>query len=265
MKQSPYTNKVLKKITWVTGSARSGTTLVGKILSTLKGVEYGFEPDLLFSLLPLIKKIEKKYWNEIYEDYIIEDIFFNLCNGRKINLKKNDYSSIYNSLNKKQVNQKLNLSLRRKEFDKYLKKNKKTLIIKTPSLANSFTKLQDYYPENRFVVTSRSTSAITSSLLKKGWFKKSGYLYSTQGRTKQWLEPRLYKTWINSNEIEKTKIYLSIMEKYLKQIKKKHVVDFKRLLSNPNKVIKEMCDYLNLKKTKKTDEMIETIDIKKNI
>jgi len=59
MKHSPYTNKILKRITWVTGSARSGTTLVGKILSTLKGVEYGFEPELLYSLLPLIKKIDE--------------------------------------------------------------------------------------------------------------------------------------------------------------------------------------------------------------
>ena len=265
MKHSLHTYKILKKVTWITGSARSGTTLTGKILSTLKGVEYGFEPETLYSLLPLIKKIKKNYWIEVYENYLIEDLFYNLCAGRKINLKKYEDSSIYNALNNKQITQKLHFNLRRKEFDNYLKKNEKTLIIKIPSLVSSFAKLQSYYPQNRFIVTSRSTSALMSSILKKGWFKKSGYLYSPQGSAKYWLEPRLYKTWIKSNEIEKARIYLSIMEKYVKQIKKKHVVDFKSLLNNPYKVVKEICDYLNLKKTKKTDEVIEKIDRKKNM
>ena len=107
MKHSIYTNKILQKTTWITGCARSGTTVLGKILSTLKGVEYAYEPEIFFSLIPLIHNVEKKYWTNIYETYLIEDLFFNLCLGRKINLKKNDDSSIYNSLNKKQIKQKL--------------------------------------------------------------------------------------------------------------------------------------------------------------
>ena len=84
-----YTNKISQNTIWVTGCVRSGTTLIGKIISSLKTVEYGFEPETLFSLLPLINKINKKYWKEIYEHYLVEDLFFNLCVGRKINLKKN--------------------------------------------------------------------------------------------------------------------------------------------------------------------------------
>ena len=37
---------------------------VSKILSSLKTVEYAFEPETLFGLLPLINKINKKYWKE---------------------------------------------------------------------------------------------------------------------------------------------------------------------------------------------------------
>jgi len=265
MKSMLYTNRILKKTTWITGCARSGTTILGKILSTLKGVEYGFEPEALVSLLPLIHKIEKKYWSDIYANYLIEDLFYNLCIGRRINFKKNEDSYIYNSLSKREVSQKLYLNLRRKEFDYYLKKNKKTLIIKLPSQARSFVKLQSYYPQNKFIVTKRNTSALISSMIKKGWFKKSGYLYSPKYSSKYWLEPRLYKTWINSNEKEKIKIYVYTIEKYIKKIKKKYVVDYEILLKNPNKIIKEVCNYLNLKKTHKTDEMIEQIDTKKII
>ena len=45
MKHSIYTNKILQKTTWVTGCARSGTTIMGKILSSLKGVGYAYDPE----------------------------------------------------------------------------------------------------------------------------------------------------------------------------------------------------------------------------
>ena len=265
MKHSINTNKILQKTTWVTGCARSGTTILGKILSTLKGVEYAFEPETLFSLIPLIHNVEKKYWTNIYETYLIEDLFFNSCLGRKINLKKNDDSSIYNSLNKRQIKQKLYLSLRRKEFDSFLKKNKKMLIIKIPDLARSLVKLQNYYPQNKFIVTKRSKSAIISSIIKKGWFKKKN-IHSTEiYNNKYWLEPKLYKSWVNANENIKANIYVDMIEKNLRKIKKKYVVDFKTLIKNPKKIIKEVCNYLNLKATHKTEEIIDQIDTKKKI
>ena len=221
MKSSIYTNKILQKTTWITGSARSGTTILGKILSTLKGVEYAFEPEIFYSLIPLIHNVEKKYWTNIYETYLIEDLFCNLFLGRKINLKKNDDSSIYNSLNKKQINQKLHISLRRKEFDSFLKKNKKMLIIKIPDLARSLVKLQNYYPQNKFIVIQRNKSDIISSIIKKGWFKKGNIHTPEIYNNKYWLEPKLYRSWINANENIKANIYVDMIEKNLKKLKKK--------------------------------------------
>ncbi|MBI28502.1 MAG: hypothetical protein CMI95_01245, partial [Pelagibacteraceae bacterium] len=259
MRHSSYTYRILNKTTWITGCPRSGTTILGKILSTLKGVEYSFEPETLFSLLPLIQKINKKNWSDIYENYLIEDLFYNLCTGRKINLKQTDDSSIFHSLNKKQINKKLKLNLRRKDFDRYLKKNKKILIIKAPSLASSFVKLQNYYPQNKFIVTKRSNSALISSMVQKGWFKKSGHLYLPKYISKYGLETKSYKTWINSNEKEKIQIYINLVEKHLKKIKKKYIVNYEQLIKNPNKVVGEICNYLNLKKTHKTKEIIEQV------
>ncbi len=70
-----YENKILRNTIWITGCARSGTTILGKILSSLKGVEYAYEPEALLGLLPLVHNIEKKYWNHIFESYLIEDLF----------------------------------------------------------------------------------------------------------------------------------------------------------------------------------------------
>ena len=43
MKYKININKILNNTIWITGCARSGTTILGKILSTLKSVEYTFK------------------------------------------------------------------------------------------------------------------------------------------------------------------------------------------------------------------------------
>ena len=77
MKYNHHIKKVLENVIWITGCARSGTTILGKILSTLKNVEYAYEPEFLFSLLPSINKINRKEWLKIYNAYIVEELLFN--------------------------------------------------------------------------------------------------------------------------------------------------------------------------------------------
>ena len=64
----------------------------------------------------------------------------------KINLRKTDDSSIYNSLTNKQIRIKLKKKLSRENFDSYLKKNKKSLVIKVPDLAQNLVKLEKILP-----------------------------------------------------------------------------------------------------------------------
>ena len=73
----------------------------------------------------------------------------------------------------------------------------------------------------------------------------------------------MYKIWNHLSEMERAKIYVYTMEKYLKKIKNKYIVDYEQLLRNPDKVIKGVCNFLNLKRTKKTREMIDQINVKK--
>ena len=82
-------------------------------------------------------------------------------------------------------------------------------------------------------------------------------------RSKYWLQPGLYKIWNHLSEMERAKIYVHTMEKYLKKIKNKYIVDYEQLCRNPGKVIKGVCNFLNLKKTKKTQEIIGQIHVKK--
>ena len=154
-------------------TVKKATTILGKILSTLKNVEYGYEPEFLFGLLPKIHKLHKQDWLDIYNTYIVEELFFNLCTGRKVNYKKNEDSYIGHSINSKDIKKKLNIEIRRIDFEGYLKKNKKQLIIKIPDVSKNLTILEKYYPKNKFIITKRNSESISASILKKSWFKRN--------------------------------------------------------------------------------------------
>lgn len=100
---SDYSRYISDNIFWITGPARSGTSLLGNIPSTLKKTEYFFEPELLYSLLPVMKSVPKNQWQLIYETYLSEELFFNRITGRKLNFRKKDISYIKNSLDNKKL------------------------------------------------------------------------------------------------------------------------------------------------------------------
>ena len=255
------TSKVLEDAVWITGCARSGTTILGKIISSLKNIEYAYEPETLFYLLPLISKIKKKYWQEIYSKYMIEEIFFNLCVGRKINLKKNDQSSIYNFLSKTDIEKKLNLNLRRKDLEKYLSKNNKKLVIKIPDVLHSLVFLQKYYPKNKIIVIKRDKKAIMSSLIKKKWFSKKNFSPDIY-KNENWIDLKSYTKWIKLNENERASFYVDYINSSSNKIKNKLVVQYEDLVRDPKKTVIKICKFLKLKKTKKTLDIIDQIYIK---
>ena len=258
MKYRKNLKKILENVIWITGCGRSGTTILGKILSTCKNVEYAFEPEFLFGLLPKIKKINKHSWLDIYNTYIIEELFYNLCTGRRINFKKHDWSYIGYSLSKKEINNKLKIDIGRGDFDNFLKKNKKLLIIKVPDLARSLNFFQKYYPKNKFIVTKRNTEPITRSILKRKWFRDTNNL-SFIHQDPEVLGPKIYKRWKKLNEINKTKLYINTVNKNSEKLKNKYIFSYEKLLRNPKKEIDKVCSFLNIKKTKKTLKIIKTV------
>ena len=68
--------------------------------------------------------MNKQYWKTIFETYVVEDLFFNIYLGRKLNFKKKDDSYIKNYLDKNQLNKKINLNIRRRDFYEFIHKKK---------------------------------------------------------------------------------------------------------------------------------------------
>ena len=251
-------NKILENTIWITGCARSGTTILGKILSTLKSVEYAFEPEYLYTLLPKIHSFNKRNWLNLYNTYLIEELFFNLCVGRKVNFRKIDDSYIGHSLSSKDLKAKLKINLSRIDFENFLKKNEKNLVIKIPDIARNLIKLEKYYPKNKFIITTRNTKSISNSIIKKKWFKNNKNLPLIY-KNPDLLGKNIYKKWLKLDEKEKAEEYVKQINRKCKKIKNKYVFVYENFVKNPNKEINNICKFLNLKKTIKTKEIIKTV------
>src|SRR5262245_47930304 len=66
--------RVLERAIIVSGAGRTGTTMMGQLIHTLDGVEYGFEPPLLFGLLSLIERMPVEQWKLLFDLYVLEEL-----------------------------------------------------------------------------------------------------------------------------------------------------------------------------------------------
>ncbi len=95
LRLSPDISNKCNKAIVVAGCYRSGTTILGKLISSFENIEYYYEPPTLMSLLPVIDNIPQNYWKLLYESYIYEDFYINSQAGRRYNFRKDDDSCIY--------------------------------------------------------------------------------------------------------------------------------------------------------------------------
>lgn len=263
--------KITEKCIWVAGPSRSGTTLLGKILGSCKDVEYAFEPETLYALLISLNKIKKDNWKIIYDTYLSEDIFFNIVNGRRISLKKQDYSFYLNYKSKKNLNNKLNLDLKRRDFDNLIKANNPKFVIKLPEITKYLPELQKIYPKNKFIIMNRNYRNTIISMVRRGWFKYNDKNISSKFPMQKynkkiyphWLDKKYFPSWTKFSEFEKAAIFIISERNYSKKIKNRIDMSYERILQNPKKQIMSLIGKLGLSPTKITKDLISQINIKK--
>lgn len=128
----------------VTGSARSGTTIIGALIHTFQNVEYVFEPPALIALFPLIEEMPEHQWKYLYEAYLYEEFLINAVSGRAINTNIDDDSSIYKVKSGQDIAERLSWSWRKADADKIASARRVAYKIET-----SFPSWENFFPTYR--------------------------------------------------------------------------------------------------------------------
>ena len=269
---SGYSKFVSENVFWITGPARSGTSLLGNILSTLKRTEYFYEPELMFTLLPLMKSIPLEKWKLIYETYLSEELYFNRLTGRKLNFRKKDISYIKNSLNNNQVKKLLSNELNRSSISKNFERNRTKLIIKVPDIIKNISGLTKVYTQNKLIFSNRNSADIALSLIKKNWFHNTTIKNSTFPLIKHkneyiptWVPKKNYKQWYSYNGYERCVFYVILTKKAMRKLNPNFIFEFEEITNSPMQILNKFCRKFKFKQTKKTLKIIKSIKSRKLI
>lgn len=260
-------NQIDRNIIFLCGIARSGTSIIGNILASMKGVEYFFEPETLRSLLFLRNKINLKSWNLIFETYLYQDLIKNRLNARNINFNKRDLSYYFKTKNFSNIKWRIknNFDIHKSIKKRYFNK----IIFKLPDSIDEFIEISKIYKKFNFIFVTRNPVEVVNSILKKKWFsskinrtfpliehKKKYYPYS--------IKKKNYNNWNKLNHFEKCAFYVIEKNKLIKRnIKNFNILNYDNLLKNPDKFTKELGKKYSLKFTKKTKSLLKTVKKKK--
>lgn len=267
-KLSNEINDYVKKSTLITGSARSGTTIVGTLLSSFEKVEYFFEPPTLFTLFANYNDSNKIVMDELISTYLFEDLLIQRLMGRNFNCNRYDDSSINNILTKEEFEKRINSTLRKKDIEK--KAYSKSIIFKMPDIV-PFVKNIDFLNDMRILRCKRNVSEQINSLMEKGWFlsvEDSGNQiwpnkYYGNKKYPFWLNENFYNIWYKCSNKERCFIYTAHMEINIES-KYQYVINYDNLINDKYKVIEEISSFLKLKTTERTTQIADNIKVQKS-
>jgi hypothetical protein len=257
---------IIDKGIFISGSARSGTTIIGKLISTLSNVEYFYEPLLP---VPIMLNNGIKNSKKLLEIYLVENLLGESIAGRNFNFNENDDSCIYNSKSKKEIDEVMSKAHDRKELEeKYLKT---VFSMKIPDLIFFLRDLRFLYPNTNYVLMHRNPNDVINSLKRKGWFSSKNLqkINLTPKYPKKiidnikipyWVKQEDENFWLNTDEINRCAYYYKrISEEVLENAGSSIIINYEEFIEKPNEVFRYLVKLLGLEFGEKTEEILSTV------
>jgi len=158
----------------VTGVARSGTTIIGKITGSLKNSHYIFEPSTFFLFPTLIKNkcVSEEQGESLFKAIMFEDFYLQIIQGRYVNFNKEEDSYIGNYLNLDNFDRRCKRLKRKMDVLEYLKNDDCRFIVKNPNLQPCMSILQRIYPGVKFIDVIRDGVDVVGSAIRRDFYSE---------------------------------------------------------------------------------------------
>lgn len=251
------------------GSARSGTTIMGKLVGSLEGVEYFFEPAFLHKFIWQLGRMADGDWQRGFEAYAYDDLLLGAIAGRNLNFNRNDDSCIFNVKTEEEINQRMAKSHRKLDLESLAEKH--TLAFKIPDLAFKVPHFQQLYPGLRAIAMVRNPGDVLNSLVSKKWFSDEAlhtdsplpqidFEMNGAYRVPKWVEPSQVDFWMTASELERCAYYwIRINEYLLGNVEAYHFVSYDAMVRDPESVLAGICDAFSLSRGGKTEAVLASI------
>lgn len=261
--------RAMNRAIFIAGNARSGTTILGKILYSFNTVEYTFEPPFLFSLLPLIHELPEAQFRAMFEAYGYEDVLLGALGARNLNFNSNDDSFVYRSKSETEIKARLQNGWPKERLLDAAEKSR--LCIKMPDIGAPLQKLMAYYPGMQVVATHRKANPVIESIIKKKWYSNESLQQHTQIWPSQakdgitipmWVEKEFVKDWLGWTELERAGYYYVRIARELSKLKNAIFFSYEQMVENPKAAVSSLAKKLQLDFGPQTEALLATVETK---
>lgn len=251
----------------VTGAPRSGTSLLGKLVSTLEGIEYHFEPPMVWGLSALLsmKALSPEVASVLLQLHLHEDLLLESAHGRKANLRPGDDSLVLNSIHWPELLSRWQNIRNRDDAINYIADRKLRLAFKMPSVMDAIPFFDATLPESQFIVIMRDGRDVVKSIIKKRWLSDEGlknnywpFKIVNGNKVPHLVEDSMVGEWVKMNEATRA-CYLwrrdaefAIQAKNSGLGNRLHILSYEELRQNPDAIMDELAQFLSTQATNLT-------------
>ena len=268
---SPIADQLVNNMILISGTGRSGTTIIGNLIGTAKNVEYSFEPPTLIAITSAMNQCnstkERKLLDMVFKAYCYEDLLIGSITGRFLNFNKTDDSYILNIKEEEEINKRLSGKYRKRDIERNIDNIR--LAVKLPTAIMVTKGLSSTYSNMSNVITIRNPNDIINSCLEKKWFSSNiktnsaaifwPYYTVRDNKIHYWVKEEDSEWWINASEIERVAYYILVNWRFLSQLKKKIIIRHEDFLLNPEQCTDRLFNKLEIERSPMTAKIINTV------
>ncbi len=267
---------------FITGVARSGTTILSKLIGTLENIEVEYEPWLLAQLPALLNgNMRRQEAVEIFKSFCFE-VFSDRLLGRGVNLRPSDASFYLNFKSQESLDQKWMLTDRREAW-RYARDNGCRLAMKNVDLHHFYVFMLEAVPNIKIIHLLRHPVDVARSIELKKWFTDEALLHTPTMSLKKrcqtsqwgtvvmpwWIEDADVEFFKSANDFERGlmcwRIMLEKEESQKRELGQRlHSqyleVRYEDLIANGEEVLCRIADFLNTRLTGHSNQILGTVD-----
>lgn len=260
----------------ITGAPRSGTTLAGKLISSLHGLEYHFEPPTFYMICSLYAsgQLPLETAASLLGVYLSEDLFLESVHARGVNLRPSDDSLVLNAKSWMEIHRRWTEVGNRADALKWIKREGLRLAVKMPNVLDAITLLEHTMPEMQVILVVRDGRDVVRSILRKGWVSDEGlqaelwpYIPDQHGVPIPYWVPEVYRArWTTMTPESRACVMWAYHAELAQRRTQSHPVDdwlivlrYESLLGRPEETVTDIAARLGHKMTPFTRLRLEEI------
>jgi len=251
---------------FLTGSMRTGTTVMAQLLASTRDTELFFEPPSLYALVPLVKSMPREVWAFLITSILYEDLLIPHLAGRNLNLNPHDLSNAARFIADNEISYRHSKAFGHSDLVEASRRYR--IGFKIPEMMPYVSDMRHSFPRMTAVTMVRSPLSVIHSMVNKGWYRQE----SVVGASKKWplktdetanfpfwLPDELHEQWVSMTEPDRCCLA------YIHQYRNSAPGDFDQIIAyddfvrRPEEIFSALLEALELEAGALTNKILSSV------